>query len=672
MTKDIGRHENGSNQDVGSNKWANIIFAGLASTVVVATVELPIAWAAGTSCSMMPHLMSNFVQQHVQYHEISPEIQTRAVKLFIQNLDPTKTSLLKSDVAALSNRLANIFDQMKKSDCAGLNAAVGLVAKRTLETGAKAREILGNGFAIDDSTELMLDAKKRDFAKSEVERTELLRKSLQFLVANSLQLGQTLSEAKANAQRRYDLAARRMKGKSTQEIYDHFLDAFALALDPHTNFLSKSAFDEFQVNSQLALEGIGASLRSHDGYTVIEDLMPGGGAALSGKLRPKDKIIAVAQEGQPPVSIMDYELKDAVNLIRGKRGSTVTLTIFRQAEVNETFSVKIKREAVDLKQQASKLTFVTHNVGGKHAKIGVISIPSFYGAAEKGGGRSTSDDVKELLSEVKKEKADAIVLDMTSNGGGLLDQAAKTAALFLPKTGVVAIQGRAGVVEVIENKEADDEIFYKGPIVVVTTRFSASAAEILAGALQDHRRALVVGSDHTYGKGSVQTVTSLAYFGAIKVTTGRYFLPSGQSVQKQGVPSDVVLPFLYDPSTVGEMYLPFVLDAKPIESFLPKSSSTDPKTLAWKLPEGKAVKDLVKRSKARIAASKSFQEIRLSVDRALQRGGAARVSDLRHPASAAEREQNKSEDGSIQAAFKLYVSEGANVAADLVTLAKSK
>lgn len=638
--------------------------------LAMAPAWLPSLASANSRCSMLPHLMSSFVQQHIEHTQITPELQSRTYLRFIQNLDPTKTEFLESDVSKLQKLLEPAFEQMKKGDCAVLKKTHDFAAERSLATAAAAKKILSASYRLDEKAELVLESSKRGYPKTEKERIRLLEKTIHFHVSTSQLVGLSLEDAKKSVSRRYEVNAKKLTTKTEQELLDSFLTAFAQALDPHTNFLTKAEYEEFQSGVQLSLVGIGASLSSQDGYAVIEDLVVGGQAMLTGKLRVKDKIIAVAEEGKPPVSLMDLDIKQVVSLVRGKKDTTITLTVLRQGEATERFDVKVKRDTVDLKQQAAKVEYVTRATNGKSVKVGVISLPSFYGGNAK-GGRSTSEDVRAILLEAQKEKVDAIVLNLTLNGGGLLDEGVKTAGLFIRKGGVVATQNRKGVVDVAQDN--DDSVAYTGPLLILTSRFSASAAEILAGALKDYRRAIVIGNDHTYGKGSVQSVSTLSYFGAMKVTTGYYFLPNGQSAQHSGVISDITLPIVVDGSHLGEKHLPNSLQPKKIAPFASDTASGGEGAQAWRPVTPETVQALAARSAVRVSGSKSFAALRSKVNQAVKNRGLVRLADLRGQAQGGKKNASGPNGVTpIETDLKLYIEEGVNVAADLVTLASSK
>ncbi|MBU6374995.1 MAG: PDZ domain-containing protein, partial [Bdellovibrionales bacterium] len=491
-----------------------------------------------------------------------------------------------------------------------------------------------------------------------VEKNSVLKGLLHWQISNYLLTKMKLDEAKKQLIHRYELITKRVRDRKLENPINNFSEAFALALDPHTSYMSADVLEDFQIGMELSLEGIGASLSSEDGFTVIEDTIPGGGAEKLGVLRPKDKIIAVAQQGQKPVPVIDMDLRDVVKMIRGKKGTTVKLTILRQGEKTETFDVSIVRQKIDIKDQAAKITYETKQVGNKTYKLGVIDLPSFYGGGsdrfaiggDGGGARSSSTDVRRLLEEAKREKANGIVLNLTRNGGGLLAEAVKISGLFIHKGAVVATKESNKPRQVLEDTDAG--VAWTGPLVVLVSRGSASASEILAGALRDYRRAWVVGSDHTFGKGSVQAVLPLPPgLGALKVTTGMFFIPGGMSTQHAGVSSDIVLPSVYAFDELGEKFSDYSLPPDRTEPFLSAEANSSKAELHWNPVDSKLIPVLTARSRERVAKSARFTEIKHDLEEASKNKGVVRLSELRKR-SAREKEKEQGRKAVAQQSAK--------------------
>ncbi len=384
--------------------------------------------------------------------------------------------------------------------------------------------------------------------------------------------------------RRHAQALHTMTALSSDEILEVYLDTLAHVYDPHSDYLGHEQMESLSIAMNLSLFGIGASLESDDGTCKVLALIPGGPAARSGLLKPGDRIVAVAQAGQPPVDIVNMPLTRAVQLIRGPKGSTVSLTIVPAggAAGAPTKTASLVRDEITLEDQQAKARIVDLPTGPKATKdatknatqattkaatlrLGVIDLPSFY--ADMGGGkrRSATADVSRLLAKLQAEHVRGVVLDLRHNGGGSLEEAISLTGLFIRKGPVVQTRGSDGKVEVDE--DTDPAVVYDGPLVLLTSRFSASASEILAGALQDYGSAIVVGDSSTFGKGTVQNIVPLAPYmdqvglghsydpGALKITTSKFYRPSGASTQLRGVTADIVLPSASDLSEVSEASL---------------------------------------------------------------------------------------------------------------------
>jgi carboxyl-terminal processing protease len=349
-------------------------------------------------------------------------------------------------------------------------------------------------YQIDESATLVIDPEKRGFPKGKAEREDLYRRLVHFQMSNYVANGEPLDEAKKKLIHRYELMTRRAQETKRDEIYARFLDAFSTSLDPHSSYLSPDNLEDFKIHMGLSLEGIGAVLSSRDGYTVVEEIVPGGSAAKEGTLKPKDKVIAVAQDEKGEmVDVIDMDLRDVVRMIRGKKGSVVRLSLLRQGATTERYTVRLVRDKINLEEQAAKLRFEEVKSGDRTYKLAVLDLPSFYGDKDA-GARQATDDVQKLLKEARAAKADGLLLDLSRNGGGLLDYAVKITGFFIGKGGVVAVGDSQSRTQVLD--DPDETIQWSGPLVVLTSRVTASAAEILAGAVKDYRRGVIVGDDH--------------------------------------------------------------------------------------------------------------------------------------------------------------------------------
>ncbi len=627
-------------------------------------------------CQDLSSLFRGYMLTHLTVRELTPALKLETAKQYLKALDGSKSMLLKSDVEAAEKKLVALFDQMKSGKCDALNDIQKVASDRAAENEAYVKGFMGADYKLDE-TIVIQDADKRDYPADKAAREDLLRRSAHFQVSNYLLSDVKLPEAKTQLVHRYELVTKRYRERKPVDLINAFVEAFAIAMDPHSSFFSRQKLEDFQIDMRLSLEGIGASLSSQDGFTVVEEIITGGAADKAKVLQPKDKIVAVRQvtDGKgkaipdsKPQAVIDMDLNEVVRLIRGPKDSVVELTLLRKkGDQTERTQVQIKRAQINLADQAAKLTMETRKVDGKTLKIGVIRLPSFYG--ESGRGKvSSSQDIKKLLVKAKAQKVDGIVLNLAGNGGGLLDEAVKISGLFIRKGAVVGTKNSGGQWDVLADQ--DEETVYSGPLVVLTSRFSASASEILAGALKDYRRALIVGADHTFGKGTVQVVMELPRgAGALKVTNAMFFIPGGATTQHNGVAADVVIPGGYV-DKVGERFLENSVPPQKVAPFLGAEANSAELGTAWTAISGDLVPRLSERSKTRVAASPKFQEIEQEAAEARQSDGSIRLADVRKRSverkAKDKNEEKKSFATRVRDAELPYVNEAVDVAADLV------
>ena len=640
--------------------------------------------AQDLTCSQLPRLMEAFHAKHYAMKSTTPEIRMHAIDQMIKRLDPSKTLLYESDLEKLKPLLTDLFESAEKGDCASLKPVYDLLVARARENEAIVKKILGPDFRTDNMVELNINVDKRPYPKTMAEKQGLLKKIVQFQIENALTTGIDLATAKKRQIHRYELQTKRVVEQNPARLITTAAEAFAGALDPHTSYLSPKDLEDLQISMKLSLEGIGALLSSDTGFTVIDELVPGGSAEKTGLLKPRDKIIAVAQEGEMPVDIIDMDLRDVVSMIRGKKGTRVTLTILRQAQRKERFDVTIVRDKIDVKEQEAKITYESRQVNGRPYRFGVIDLPSFYGGEK--GDKSSYEDVKRLLAEARRRQVDGIVLDLSRNGGGLLEEAVRLTGLFIGNGGIVAVKDSQGQVTILANgwvapgEEGDKReivklpienprAFYTGPLVVLTSRLSASASEIVAGALQDYHRAVIVGSDHTYGKGSVQAVLTLPLeLGAMKVTTGLYFLPGGKSTQKIGVVANVRLPGWFVLEDIGEAALDYSLPAQAIAPFLSVREIDAPH---WNPVDEPLITTLTSKSQGRVAKDAKFAKIIKDNKEAADKKDIIQLDDFRKTmkkdGAGKEKETRSEQRQKAKAQYAPFVNESVNILLDMVT-----
>lgn len=633
----------------------------------VVPVEAKRNTAPGISCAIIPALTQAFLRAHVSNRKQDDDLNERTITQFIKRVDPSKTVLWQADVDQIRPIVKKFLENIRTPDCSALDTGIQkILVSRAQEQLVYAKEVLGPKYKIDESVEIALDADKRNFPKNKEESEKRQLAQIHFQISNYQLTDMKLPEAKKQLIHRYELNIKRLKELTKSDIYDFVLNAFAAALDPHSNYLSPEATEDFRINMSLSLEGIGASLSSEDGYTVIQELIPGGAASKSKLLEPKDKIIAVAQGNDSFENVIDMDLRDVVRLIRGKAGTNVRLTILRAAKEIKRFTVSLTRSKVTLEEEAAKVEFMDHKVGDKTYKLARLELPGFYG--DNNRERSSYKDMVKAIQKINAAKVDGLLLDFSQNGGGLLDEAVRIGGLFIKTGNIVATKDSNKEIQKLDDD--DPTVQYKGPLVVLTSRVSASAAEIVAGALQDYKRALIVGGDHTYGKGSVQAVLPLqGDYGILKVTTGLFFIPGGNSTQHRGVVSDVPFPSPFSTSDIGEQYLDNSLKPDSIPSFISESANEG---TAWTPVSNAEVEKLKILSQERVNKSKDFAEIVKELKEQEDRKGTIKLAELRMKDS----EKKKKDKGDKKKPLrelakeknKIQVNEALNILGDYVFL----
>lgn len=581
-------------------------------------------------CRYLYAIESGFLTQHVKYSQRDQALQERVVDQYIKRLDPTKIYLLQSDVDQIKKQMSKIFDNTKAKDCSALDAVQKVLVERVKERSEFAKKMLDKSYKFDNKVELVFDPDKKAFPKDTAEANEFLRKYVHFQISNYLATDMKLDEAKANVIKNWERTLKRTIETKQDDVYAGYLDSFARGLDPHSSFFSKDILEDFEIQMSLSLEGIGATLSSQEGFTVVEALVPGGSAARSGLIQPQDKIVAVGQGEKGNLeNVIEMDLRDVVRKIRGEKGTKVRLTILRkQGEGKKRFDVTLVRDKIKLEDEAASILYIDKEVNGVKKKIGIINFPSFY-ADSRRGGRSSAADVKKLIAEARAQKAEGLVLDLANNGGGSLEDAVKIAGLFFQTGNVVKQSTREESKGEQIYKDTDNTVDWTGPLVVLTSRISASASEIVAGTLQDYKRAVVVGNDHTFGKGSVQSVMPIPQnLGALKVTVGMFFTPGGFSTQHRGVNSDIQLPGPYVTDDIGEKYLDYSLPEKKIENFTSQDAYIKEGNGAWLQVSSDWIKTLAEKSKARVAKDPEFKKIEDELAKTKAKGKTIKLTEV--------------------------------------------
>lgn len=451
---------------------------------------------------------------------------------------------------------------------------------------------LDREFKLDTTDTFTLDRSKSPWPATPAEADDLWRRRLKFELIQQLLTDKTLEEAKVTIRKRYERMLKNLADIEGLDLAEMFLTNVAKLYDPHSTYFSADTFEDFSIQMRLQLVGIGALLGLEEDHCVVKEVITGGPADLDKRLKPNDKILAVGQVGPgapEPVDVIGMKLRKIVEMIRGTKGTQVRLVIQPAESVDGSMREEIilTRDVVNLDSARAKAAiFDVPDREGNLKPIGVITLPTFYGPDSGSDGKlqnSATKDIAELISRLKTAGVDGIVLDLRNNGGGLLSEAIELTGLFIPKGPVVQVRNYYGDVKV--DSDEDPSLTYSGPLAVLVSRFSASASEIVAGALQNYGRAVVIGDSSTHGKGTVQTVVEMRGLnpqlarersGAAKLTIQKFYLPNGASTQLNGVVPDIVLPSVEDFLPIGEKDLPHALvwdeipssffDGRPLEA----------------------------------------------------------------------------------------------------------
>ncbi|MDD3276419.1 MAG: carboxy terminal-processing peptidase [Kiritimatiellales bacterium] len=537
---------------------------------------------------------------HLNREAFDDTIATNALILFVDSLDYDHSFFLASDIAEFQLQATNLDNQVTAGDIAFSQTVFDRFKERVTNRVAYVNQLLDQGIRTDTEETYQWKREEAPWAANEAEWDDLWRKKVkndyvarlaakeagvdteddeektettnQVAEAKSAKI-LTPEEAVRERYKQYQLMIE--SNLDSEALLQRYLSAFTHSYDPHSDYLSPRGVEDFDINMSLSLVGIGATLRSEDGAAKIMQLIAGGPAEQDGRLQPGDKIIAVAQGDKDPVSILYWPLSKAVRIIRGEKGTKVVLTVIPadDATGTRTKTIDLIRDEVKLEAQAAKgevKEFTTTN--GVPYRIGVLTLPEFYAdfEATRNGDRDArraSTDVHRILNEFATNRVDGVILDLRNNGGGSLEEAIDITGLFISVGPVVQVREQRGVSVL---PDGDPDTAYSGPLVVLVNRLSASASEIVAAALQDYGRAIIVGDSKTHGKGTVQTVYPLSKFsedlGSIKVTTASFYRIAGGSTQLKGVVPDVILPSLYDALDIGEESLPHALPWSQVRS----------------------------------------------------------------------------------------------------------
>ncbi len=550
---------------------------------------------------------------HFSDKKVDDSLALAAFDLYLKQLDYQKRFLLIEDTVELKKYALKIDDNMKSGNIILPEIGFQLLTKRVAEAEKIVNELMANGFDTSLAEQYETDPDKLGYVKNVKELRQRWRKILKAqVVSRYLDLkekqetkkekkdkeepgkesdqdareenpeneNKTVDDATLWQQANDKVVLRngefftRLNQETLQDHYDRFFNSFTRAFDPHTNYMAPAKKEDFDIHMRGSLEGIGALLREDDGYIKVVRIIPGSASARQGLLGAEDIILEVAQGPKEPVEVTDMRLREAVRLIRGAKGTEVRLTVKKPD--GSILVIPIIRDVVQIEETFVKSTVLESVDGGK---VGYIMIPSFYRDFEmtRNGGvaKNSTDDTRVALQELKKQDIRGLILDLRDNGGGSLVDAVDITGLFIKSGPVVQVKNSFGTRKVLVDE--DEDIVYDGPLVVLVNLFSASASEILAAALQDYGRAVIVGGKHTHGKGSVQTVLDMNEnipllhlqryddLGALKVTIQKFYRINGGSTQYRGVEPDIVLPSLFGHLKSGEQYIDYSLPWDQVE-----------------------------------------------------------------------------------------------------------
>ncbi len=574
---------------------------------------------------LLAYVLRRQVENHFSGKSIDNELSRATFNLYLKQLDYQKRLLLAAEVDQLKVFEDRIDEEINSGRVILAPVAFRLLGNSIVRAEKIVAKVLENPFRFNVVEEYETDPEKLVFCSTEEELAERWRTDLKYrtlgrylklledagvedpLKVSAEQQKETELEAREKVRKQYHEYFERLKKETNKDHYDRYLNAFSRAFDPHTTYMPPQSKEDFDISMRGSLEGIGATLREEDGYIKVVKVIPGSAADRQGQLSADDVILAVAQSKEEPVDVTDMRLRDAVALIRGKKGTEVRLTLRRLGL--KPFVVPIVRDVVVIEESFVKSMMVTDPLTGN--QYGYIKIPSFYRDFETtrngGEGRNSTDDVNAALKAFNEKEMAGLILDLRNNGGGALTDAVGVSGLFLGEGPVVQVRNGSGDAKVLNSY--NKKISYHGPMVVLVNQFSASASEIVAGALQDYGRAVIVGSEHTHGKGTVQVIMDLDKsltlrnmreympLGALKMTTQKFYRVSGDSTQYRGVIPDIILPDRSRYNEYGERYLDYSLPWDRIEEVEHK----DWPAVDFALLDAK--------SQARVAKDEAFIEI---------------------------------------------------------------
>ena len=554
------------------NAWLSGLLLGLLTAPTFANTE-----ALKSDEPLLPEprhesigeLVTQFVQKsHYLHVAVNDDLSTRVMDRYIEALDRNRMYLLQSDIEYFESFRYQLDDIVRSEPLDPAFDMFSVYRTRVRERYEFALTLLENEPDLMISEEYVFDRSESPWAASTEEIDELWRRRVKNDVLNLALTDKPWEETSEVLSKRYARYLKRMDQIKNDDVFETFMNAFAHTLDPHSSYLSPRSSEEYRIQMSLSYFGIGASLTTEDDYVHILNIIPGGPASIDGSLKPEDKITGVAQGSDGSmVDVIGWRLDDVVDLIRGPADTVVRLQIIPAGALpgNSDKIISLTRGQVKLEEQAAKSQIVTIPRDGRDWSIGVIEVPSFYRdyRAQSSGDKnytSTTKDVKRLIAELEEQGIDGLIIDLRDNGGGHLTEATALSGLFIDNGPVVQLRNANGRISRLDDPDPVARVAYNGPLAVLVNRFSASASEIFAAAIQDYARGVIIGQE-TFGKGTVQNLYSLDQylqpegdrgFGQLTLTIGKYYRVTGESTQHRGVNPDIGLPSPIDSEEIGE------------------------------------------------------------------------------------------------------------------------
>jgi carboxyl-terminal processing protease len=486
-----------------------------------------------------------FSRSHYKFIPLDDALSQKVFERYIQQLDYNKLIFTQKDIDALKVYQNSFDDSLKLGQLSPAYYIYQLNLTRRYERYRYALSLLDTEMNFDKHEEFQFDRSDADWAADNNQLNELWRKKVKSDVLGLKLNGKTWPEIKEQLGKRYNIATKHLVQTESEDVFQTFMNAYSHSIEPHTSYLSARNAERFNMDMNLSLEGIGASLQLEDDYTVVKSLVPGGPAERSKQIFKEDKIIGVGQEGEEIIDVIGWRLDDVVDLIKGPKGTKVKLQILSGKTGDKNYLIELVREKIHLEDREAKSNVKI--IDGK--KIGIITIPSFY--------MKLSEDVERKLKVLKAQDVEGIVIDLRNNGGGALTEATLLTGLFISSGPVVQVRDSRN--QILVHEDENKAISYKGPLTILINRNSASASEIFAAALQDYGRAIIIG-EQSFGKGTVQQHRRLARFydsdaeriGSVQYTIAKFYRINGGSTQHKGVIPDIVFPSAVDHLDTGE------------------------------------------------------------------------------------------------------------------------